>query len=760
VKLGERTVAQVKRHLEALPLRKALLLGAAASLATVWPVFMIGGRVGLAIDTAQQVGMAAIGVGVLIRANRQSRGLLPERQFVSKWVAVASALGGAAVFAWAVPSDRDTWMVVGDGLVAASVGIAAVCLGRAIFGSTSRSVWLRVAVDTTILLSASLTIIWLLWHRAAPTAGLTAGDLSNAAAGTVALAGPIAAALALLDRGVPVRLGGPFGILVGLGLAGLSMVGFQLASQSGSGSAFMPTVTPTDYAFSAGLLLCAYGAATWEMIPSGLASRRHVPQMFADALPPIAAAVCVAMLIVWPADASDSEALKVGAGVVAALTLGRQMLLTRSERRAMTAELQSLARLERELRSREAVLRSLSRLELEDTAEETAARVCREALAIDGIDAAILVGFMPDRQAVLLGATHMEEIPRGLAGVFPTARARQLYEHATAGPWIEATRPDTAPAGRSVFGPEITCVVHAPLTWKDGTLGVISLGSYGLPSDSVVVERLRTAREFGVVAGALLGPMLGERARLQEIQARVESIIEHREFQPVFQPIVELASGRTVGYEALTRFADGRRPDLWFADAAMAGVGVRLEVATLRAAQEDAAFLPLEAYLSLNVSPALATAFLPLVAALELSTRDTVLEITEQVPVESYAKLSAALDHLRGHVRVAVDDAGAGYAGLRHILEIRPQIVKLDIALVRGVNADPARRALISSMVAFAAETNCSLVAEGVETEAELATLRGLSVTFGQGYLFGRPALIEQLVGPGKAGWTDGRAVA
>ena len=101
--------------------------------------------------------------------------------------------------------------------------------------------------------------------------------------------------------------------------------------------------------------------------------------MFADALPPIAAAVCVAMLIFWPADASDSEALKVGAGIVAALTLGRQMLLTRSERRAMAAERRSLAKLERELRSREVVLRSVSRLEVADTAEETAAHVCREA---------------------------------------------------------------------------------------------------------------------------------------------------------------------------------------------------------------------------------------------------------------------------------------------------------------------------------------------------------------------------------------------
>ena len=470
--------------------------------------------------------------------------------------------------------------------------------------------------------------------------------------------------------------------------------------------------------------------------------------MVVDALPPIAAAVCVAMLIFWPTDASDAQVLKVGTGLVAALTVGRQMLLTRNERSAMTSERDSLARLERELRVREAVLRSLSRLEVAETAEETAAHICREALAIDGIDTAILVGFMPGRQAVLLGATHMQEIPRGLTGAFPPERTKQLYEHAAAGPWIEKERPDTAPTRGGIFGPEISCVVNAPLSWKDGTLGVISLGSYGQPSESVVAERLSTAREFGVVAGALLGPMLGARVRLEEIQAHVLAIIEGHEFQPVFQPIVELESGRTVGYEALTRFTDGRRPDLWFADAAMAGVGVRLEVATMIAAQDDAAFLPPDAYLSLNVSPSLATAFLPLVATLEAATRDTVLEITEQIPVESYAGLRAALDHLRGHVRIAVDDAGAGYAGLQHILEIRPQIVKLDVALVRGVNSDPARRALISSMVAFAAETDCALVAEGVETESELAPLRELGVAYGQGYLFGRPAAVEQLLAP------------
>ncbi|HEX7490524.1 MAG TPA: EAL domain-containing protein [Candidatus Limnocylindrales bacterium] len=736
----------MKRYLETLPVRKAVLLGAAASLATVAPVFLIGGSIGLAIDTAQQVGMAGLGILILVRANRQSRHASSDRKFVSKWIGVASALAGAAVLAWALPGDRATWAIIGDALVALAIGIAMICLGRGIFVSTPKSVLVRVTLDTAVLLSASMTIVWLLWNRAAPTASLTIGDLSNAVAGTIAFAGPIAASLFLLDRGVPLRLNGPFGILTGLGLAGVSMVGFQIASQAQSGSANMPMVAPTDYAFSAGLLLCAYGAATWKEIPARPAQRQHARQIFVDVLPPIAAAVCMAMLIFWPADSTQSEALRVGVGVVAALTLTRQMLLTRDERRARAAQLDSSAKLERELRAREAVLRSLSRLEVAATAEETSDHVCREALAIDGIDSAILVGFMPDRQAVLLGATHMKEVPRGITGVFPLDRGHELHDRAEAGPWIETRRPDTTPTQQGIFGPEVTCVVHAPLIWKDGTLGVISLGSYGQPSKSVVAERLSTAREFGLVAGALLGPMLCERGRLEEIQCRVEAIIANKEFHSVFQPIIELQSGRTVGYEALTRFADGRRPDLWFADAAVAGVGVRLEVATLRAAQEDAAFLPSEAYLSINVSPALATAVLPLVAILEASTRNMVVEITEQVQVESYAVLRAALDHFRGHVRVAVDDAGAGYAGLHHILEIRPEIVKLDITLVRGVNADPARRALISSMVTFAVETDSALVAEGVETEQELATLRGLGVTYGQGYLFGRPVPIEQVL--------------
>jgi EAL domain-containing protein (putative c-di-GMP-specific phosphodiesterase class I) len=99
-----------------------------------------------------------------------------------------------------------------------------------------------------------------------------------------------------------------------------------------------------------------------------------------------------------------------------------------------------------------------------------------------------------------------------------------------------------------------------------------------------------------------------------------------------------------------------------------------------------------------------------------------------------------SLKGLREHVRLAVDDAGSGYAGLQHLLEIQPDIMKLDIALVRSVDVDPGRRALIASMITFAHKTGCTVLAEGIETQAELDTLRALGVTLGQGYLLGRPA--------------------
>ena len=115
------------------------------------------------------------------------------------------------------------------------------------------------------------------------------------------------------------------------------------------------------------------------------------------------------------------------------------------------------------------------------------------------------------------------------------------------------------------------------------------------------------------------------------------------------------------------------------------------------------------------------------------------LEITEHVAIADYATIRRAIELLGTNIRLAVDDAGAGFASFRHILELAPDFVKLDIGLVRGIDADPARQALAAGMVFFAAERKLLLIAEGIETRAELQTLRHLGIQLGQGYLLGRP---------------------
>ena len=116
-----------------------------------------------------------------------------------------------------------------------------------------------------------------------------------------------------------------------------------------------------------------------------------------------------------------------------------------------------------------------------------------------------------------------------------------------------------------------------------------------------------------------------------------------------------------------------------------------------------------------------------------------VIEVTEHNMVGDYAALAAQLQPLRGHAQIAIDDVGSGYAGLRHIVDLQPDILKLDMSLTRQIDTDPARRALAHALVSFAREIGCKLVAEGVETEAERAVLARLGVPLAQGYLFSRP---------------------
>ena len=223
-----------------------------------------------------------------------------------------------------------------------------------------------------------------------------------------------------------------------------------------------------------------------------------------------------------------------------------------------------------------------------------------------------------------------------------------------------------------------------------------------------------------------------ERERRQEdIAARLRGAMAGNGLAMVFQPIADVDAGEPIGFEALARFeqAPVRGPDVWFAEAAEVGLGVDLELAAIRMALGHLPELPAHAYLAVNVSPSTAISGRLDAALAGVAAHRIVLEITEHDVIEAYDQLEAALSGLRRHgVRVAVDDAGAGYASFRHILRLQPEIIKLDMALTRDIDRDPARRALASALISFGRDTGSAIVAEGAETAAELRTLRRLGV--------------------------------
>jgi EAL domain-containing protein (putative c-di-GMP-specific phosphodiesterase class I) len=204
--------------------------------------------------------------------------------------------------------------------------------------------------------------------------------------------------------------------------------------------------------------------------------------------------------------------------------------------------------------------------------------------------------------------------------------------------------------------------------------------------------------------------------------------------------------------EALARFQvePVRSPDVWFADAGRVGRQVELELAAVRAhtqAFEDAALGP--CYVSLNVSPEVIVDRGLFDALAGLPWDRIVLEVTEHAPVTDYAALADALAPFRAAGgRLAVDDAGAGFASLRHILWLEPDIIKLDISLTRDIDTDRRRRALAAALITFANELGISIVAEGVETRPELDTLRSLGVRFGQGWFLRKPCPLTEATAP------------
>jgi EAL domain-containing protein (putative c-di-GMP-specific phosphodiesterase class I) len=223
---------------------------------------------------------------------------------------------------------------------------------------------------------------------------------------------------------------------------------------------------------------------------------------------------------------------------------------------------------------------------------------------------------------------------------------------------------------------------------------------------------------------------------------RITGAIADQQPSIVYQPIHNLETDRVAGLECLSRFQHvlARTPDVWFSEAKEVGLGIELELHAIRLALMGLSALPNDVYLAINSSPETISSGALRDALHDIDFDRVVIEITEHDQIADYTSLLSQLKLLRAQgARVAIDDAGAGYSSMKHILNIEPDLIKLDISLTRDIDRDPKRRALASALIAFAHETGSVIVAEGVETEAELKALQALGVHRAQGYFLARP---------------------
>jgi EAL domain-containing protein (putative c-di-GMP-specific phosphodiesterase class I) len=277
--------------------------------------------------------------------------------------------------------------------------------------------------------------------------------------------------------------------------------------------------------------------------------------------------------------------------------------------------------------------------------------------------------------------------------------------------------------------------IAVPITLPNGDV----FGSFGCLGHGPHPLDDRDVRLIALI-GEMIGDVVQQLRERQEEGHRIADVIASRSLNLVLQPIFSLKDGKCLGVEALSRFPAGLgNPEQVFAAAHSAGLGLALERLALNTALAVLPVLTPGQYLSVNLTPSV---------AYELADQDRyfdflpalVLEITEHAAVDSYAKLRERLRPRREQgLRLAIDDAGAGYASLKHVVELEPDMIKIDRSLVDGSANDRARRSAIRAFVILAEEIGAMVIAEGVEQVEDLQAITDLGVDAAQGYLLGRP---------------------
>lgn len=289
--------------------------------------------------------------------------------------------------------------------------------------------------------------------------------------------------------------------------------------------------------------------------------------------------------------------------------------------------------------------------------------------------------------------------------------------------------------------------VSVPIRLTDGTIYGTFCAFSRAANKELDARDLAFLRVLADISTVYLEHQMQAHGPEQQQRQILSKIIEKHLINTVFQPIVRLADGRPVGYEALTRtLAQRLPPDQLFKLAITYGMNDPLSEMAISSAFHLSPQLPRDVYISINAGPdELLSGLVEKLFAQQKDPSRYVVEITEHAVVSDYEEMMRSIARLRRMgVRIAVDDAGAGYASFRHILCLKPDIIKLDISLVRDIHRDKDKQDLVAALMEFSRRRRSTLVAEGLETREELAQLRQLHIEYVQGYLLSRPGDVSE----------------
>ena len=407
-------------------------------------------------------------------------------------------------------------------------------------------------------------------------------------------------------------------------------------------------------------------------------------------------------------------------------------------------------RLSDHMAERLAVADILGSITVGESLEASIENVCTELMKIQLVDSVCFVSMTRDGLVIptLLGppSLHASVGSQPFAPEFPEQLAR-LHN----GPiMLDTTSKAHHTANRRmielVTGQGTLAAALIPVFDQASLTGFVAVGSRQQDFTQRFNERAATFREIGVILSKVLGRQSYQYSAAFVDRQSIQSKIDDHQFSMVFQPIVDMSTMAVVGYEALARFDSNDPPDVVFAEADRLGLLRELEIACARDALKYAAAITPNMFVSLNFSPDTILSG-ALVDLLSDTLATIVIEVTEHAAISDYAAIKSALAALPS-CRLAIDDAGAGHASLRHITELQPSMVKIDISLIRDVDTNHAKSALIAGLMHFSRSSGTLLIAEGVETSSEAHAIaeigRELNIPrlYGQGFLWGRASTL------------------